>query len=683
MTALGNKKQKSRSVSPEFAIRAALSDTFVPLSTEVEKISPELAHSKEVGLRGFEYELSQNISRSMDEVAPFLQDFEALKKSNIRDWKLLDRALKDGDAVARTKLLAAHGMEASYRQAAQELDRLADEATNAGYKFKRLKNYWPRRVNNREAMLAEVWSRDADGRFSEALKQAARKKNRILTAEEKAKVVDSLLQNARNASSALGSVKDRTVARVDAKLDPYYANSADALLRHIDTVHNAIETRKLFEKLGPFIVDQIETGRIRPEDESKLAQLIQARFGYRPLEGFLANLRDASYIATMGNSISAITQLGDAVGAIYFGGIREGAKAYGRAIKGRSRVTTKQLGIDNLGEEFRTPHGFGKWLDRTFKWVGINKIDQWGKEAASSAYLGGLMRRARKNKLTERDTRRIKLALGNRSNQAIQDLKDGTYSPDVLFLAYDRISDLQPVSRLEVPKAYLENPRLRLAYQLKTFFLRRFDFLRREAINDIRRGRSRKDHLRGARNLVWLSTLIVLAEGSADLVKDFILGREIDLEDYVWNNLLKLVGISKFHTYVFRREGPGATAVQLALPVQFGLIKDTYRDVLSTTKDDFNPRDFRTWGRIPIGGKFYHWWLGQGLTSNLRSRRRNITQDLEAYYQESPDKRNRDELAALRARISTFNKTARQHSDRVGLITATNIRALAQRAAKD
>ena len=694
-----------RSVDPASRLKEITNDLLVPLSTEVEKINPELAHNKEVGLRGFEFNLNQNIKASQEAAQPFLQGFDALKKSNPRDWKLLDRALKNGNPETLNRLLTKHNLIDEHQQATQAIEAIAQEAEKVGYEVPRRDNYWPRSVKNYDQMVEDVQKRDPDGRISKTIKEVEQQKGRALDAQEKAQVVDSVLRGSpRGFPAKPGNLKERKIGQIDSQLDPYYTDSSEALLSYMERMHTAIQTRQLFgkytgtpaemtgdqpdqsqvnEDIGAYVAAQIDAGRVAPKDEARLAALLQSRFGYRPLGGFLSNLRDATYIATMGNSMSAITQLGDIVGALYFGGVKGGLKAYGQAVAGRSQITTKELGIDNLGEEFRTPEGLALWLDRTFRFVGINKLDQWGKEAASSAILTQLQKRARQNKLTDRDQRRIKEALGERAPQAIEDLAAGNKTPDTLFLVYDRIADLQPLSRSEVPKSYLDNPRGRLFYQLKTFFIRRLDFMRREAVNDMRKGQTRTQRIQGGRNLVKLSALIMMAEGSTDVLKDFILGRDIDLEDTTVNNLLKLIGISKFHAYVFRKEGPGQTAVQLALPPQFGLIKDTYRDAAAVTKDDFTPRDLRTWGRIPIAGKFYHWWLGQGRTSELKSRRRDLNEDYKAYYKEAPAERDKDDLAALLKRRRAFNALAKEHPDRVKPFTKSGLKALARAAAKD
>lgn len=146
----------------------------------------------------------------------------------------------------------------------------------------------------------------------------------------------------------------------------------------------------------------------------------------------------------------------------------------------------------------------------------------------------------------------------------------------------------------------------------------------------------------------------VIANGAADEIKDFILGRPTDLSDRLWDNVLRLFGISKFVTWKARTEGlPSALAKQVLPPFKFA--DSLYKDVVSLGDE----KGLEVYGSLPIFGKIAYWRFGRGAhkrgdlwdrrLSKEKSKLAKVEEGLEQASDKGKYKRqHRAELTALR-----------------------------------
>ena len=67
------------------------------------------------------------------------------------------------------------------------------------------------------------------------------------------------------------------------------------------------------------------------------------------------------------------------------------------------------------------------------------------------------------------------------ASKAISDLRSGIKSDQVLQALFNRLSDVAPISLIEMPQAYAENPNTRILYSLKSYTIKQFDFLRQQS----------------------------------------------------------------------------------------------------------------------------------------------------------------------------------------------------------
>jgi hypothetical protein len=147
---------------------------------------------------------------------------------------------------------------------------------------------------------------------------------------------------------------------------------------------------------------------------------------------------------------------------------------------------------------------------------------------------------------------------------------------------------------------------------LKTFTIKQFDAFRNEGFQKIIDGtRNRDPRLikQGVVNLTRLAMFFVLANATADELKDLLLRRKTDLGDRVVDNVLRLAGSSKFITWKARTEGIGSALARQVLP--------PFKFIDSVSKDIYNAGDdkgLEVTGSVPLVGKLAYWHIGRGVS---------------------------------------------------------------------
>jgi hypothetical protein len=108
------------------------------------------------------------------------------------------------------------------------------------------------------------------------------------------------------------------------------------------------------------------------------------------------------------------------------------------------------------------------------------------------------------------------------------------------------------------------------------------------------------------KNLLKLASVFVLLNASSDMIQDLLLGRPIEMSDVVVDNMMKLVGSSRYQGQRFVKEGFTGIASQILPPFKFAnaLVKDI--------KEAGDEKGLEVTQSIPLVGKLYYWWFGKG-----------------------------------------------------------------------
>jgi hypothetical protein len=197
------------------------------------------------------------------------------------------------------------------------------------------------------------------------------------------------------------------------------------------------------------------------------------------------------------------------------------------------------------------------------KYTAFTAIDQFGKgmilEAALNRYEQLATTSAGVKKIREKYGR----SLGEEFPQLVADLQRKNKSDLVQSVLFAELSDLQPITRMEVPQMYLDMPNGRAIFMLKTFMLKQGDIIRRDAYNEIKKG----EIATGFGNLFKYAVLLGISGATIDTVKDWMMGRDISAKwDRIYKNMLKTFGWSDYVADKVKRGDMTGAAESVILP---------------------------------------------------------------------------------------------------------------------
>jgi hypothetical protein len=86
------------------------------------------------------------------------------------------------------------------------------------------------------------------------------------------------------------------------------------------------------------------------------------------------------------------------------------------------------------------------------------------------------------------------------------------------------------------------------------------------------------------------------------------MNREINPDDFWWNHVLRMFGITKYTTVKARKEGFGSAFIKTIAPPQVGIMDDITKDIMTARR----MKDMRSSKYLPVAGKIYYWQAGRG-----------------------------------------------------------------------
>jgi len=381
------------------------------------------------------------------------------------------------------------------------------------------------------------------------------------------------------------------------------------------------------DNIGTYIDGMRAEGRIKPKDEKMVSDILKARFNEHGTTGIVNTLKNAAYIDVMGNPLAAITQIGDLAWAMYVGkvwtpsGFISTGKNLAKAVMNKSNITKEDLGIERIAQEFADGTTMSKAVSKVFKMVGLEKMDSIGKEVLINNALDQFKIEAKKN--PEALAKKIRPIFKGKSLEVVQEIlaydpsSNSTIEPteNLKRLLYSKVLDFQPIALSAMTEGYLTGGNYRAFYMLKTYSLQQFDVFRREVFHNIKSDDPQRK-IQGITNMIQLAALLTLANAGADEIKDFMLGKETKFSDNVIENLLVLVGASRYIKMKISRDGLGSTLSQQILPPMHFVnsaskdLMEGYDNYVSGDTSKFDHA--RIIDSIPGLGKLYYWHAGRG-----------------------------------------------------------------------
>jgi len=243
-------------------------------------------------------------------------------------------------------------------------------------------------------------------------------------------------------------------------------------------------------------------------------------------------------------------------------------------------------------------------------------MDAFGKEVLINGAFDRISSLAKKEdyKLSSE----LQRVFGDKWKDVLDDLKNRVPTDDVKYMLFAELANFQPIALTEMPEYYVRGGNMRIFYMLKSYTIKQIDAFN----NEVLREKNPKDKML---KLFKLAAALIIMNASADTVKDIILGRKTKLEDLVVDNILRVVGFSKWQLYKAREDGIFSTFLQSILPPT-PFVDDIYKDAMKLTNKNkkASVSDMRIWQRIPVVGKLYYWWFGGGEEIKNKKKRNSI-----------------------------------------------------------
>lgn len=588
----------------------------IPLSTRAERISPKV----KTRLRRFEYELRQGLKQKYEKSKPFIDIWNEM---SFNDSVAFDLALKNDYAEKVEEIVAKYNASEQWQAIRDVLSSVYNEAQSVGLDLGFREEYFPRKVRDVDGFMSYLHNTDEWSYFEQALREAD--PDNVFTVEEKADFLNKFLRGYVKSDllpNKYSSEKHRKIQTITRELNRYYSPSLVAYTSYLDGMNTRIESAKflgkdadnLEESIGGYLTYLINNNIIKPSDVDEVKDILRSRLNQKGVSNkWLGDLRNISYMYTMGGVNSAITQIEDLSTSLYKAGVWN---TLSTMFSGK-QIKKSDLATDNVSVELSEPSRTAKYLNNLFKATGLTSIDTFAEEVLTNATF------KKYRALAEKDVERLKSfvepVMEEETEQTIQDIKDGNITDNVKFLMFNAVSDVKPVSLSELPAYYNTSGNMRVAYMLKSFAIKRIDIFRNECFDKLR-SNDFETRKQGLQNLFKLSVLMVICGATKDWIIDLLYGRKTDVSERLLNNIISLSGLSKYHIYKTKEQGFTGTLKEIVVPPIFSFFDDLFTDVAKSSQGKRDFKDYEVLKGIPLVGRFYYWHIGRGKEKQKKKR---------------------------------------------------------------
>lgn len=598
------------------------------ISTRLKNINPIIRDAA----RRYVYNVGKNTTRDNTAILEFVKKFGKLSD---KDKITFSKALLNSHRAPADAMADMFGMKAELKAAREVLDSLYERAVHAGHNIGRILDYWPRVVKDPEGLLSDLQGTKEWSAIQYAIDKKRRETVQDLSDVEKAQIADSILRGYGAGQIQLGGTahaKKREITTIPDRLLKYYSSADQSIISYIHSMNNAIEAANFFGKgkysqpdlklgldlglitesdltrsIGDYVVKLREENAIDGKDERRLKEMLQAMF-MPARTGYGVHLyKNLTYLQLLAQFTPAITQIVDLALAAEQVGYINTAVAAGKSIVGKSTIRVADVGIDRSIYEFDGTIGAAsRLLEKGLKYTGFEFFDRLGKETLLNGKLAQMKKQA-----SERDEKLVseiaRIFGPEQVDSVLDQLKNGEKTDDTLFLLYNHLSDVQPISRIEVPERYLRSNVGKVFYALKTYQIKLLDIYRNEVYNEWKSG----NRVDAVRKLTTMTAALVALGVGTDELKDWLLRKKgLTLKERVYDNLWRIAGFNK---YMANRldEGLGAAVFSQTAP-PLGVADAAVRDMAELARTGELKFGSRSAAYIPIGGKMYYWWFGRG-----------------------------------------------------------------------
>lgn len=611
-------------------------DIITPISTRLRKMSEPIFGR----MRKYEFNTLTKTADKIDRASAFTSNLKKVmsKEDYVEVWHgLVNQNFSKVEAV-----LAKYDnpqISDGFSAVKQILKQTEKELIDAGHKFDSIKDYFPRIVTDKEGLFAAIGATKSK-QIEGALYDATAAAKRALTLEEESKVINQHLRGILRKTAdmpLLAQAKDREIPVIPKEWLQFYAAPETALNSFFRNSTIDIETRKLLGRnvvldsagninndhsIGKLLASEIKDGSVDKVQMQHIKDLLLSRIEANHKSAYegIEAVRSMLNMATLGNPIAALSQTGDVFFAAYSQGVMQATRAIIRKAFGKEILSVKDFGLHDLSVELASTNKFVIAQNKLFSLVGFRGIDRIGKEVTLNAALDKSFSMAQ--------SQEGRVALYNKwgkvfgeagFNNLIKDLSEKRVTADVKFLMFNELSNLQPITLLEMPKAYINNPNARLAYALKSWTIKQLDVVRRDIFDQIARGNIKE----GVGNLARFIALLGMGGLASSTLQDIALGKEVNTEnvpDKAIAQLYKNFGASEYLLSKLKKGDVGGVVGDIVFPPA-GILKTITQDIFDSDADAKSVQ------YIPGIGKIYYYWLAGGIEKYNEKRKEESKAD--------------------------------------------------------
>lgn len=528
---------------------------LTPISDRLYAISPTLGFRLAVR---YESDLLTSIHDSLMQIVPFQDAWKRLSPEQRRIYSLRlynDLGIPDN---------APPDMQAAWGQIQ---DLMASFAIKL--KIPTDSNYFPRMLRS-YADLQKVLTPDAASRLNLSdfiFREQA--EGEIGISIRQLRGLSQRLKSLRPNDFAPGFLQGRKIDSITDALLPFYMDPVQAVATYARLAATLAERHNFF---GPFAVqqdgrlmltDSIEKfaadaaakGELTPENLPEVKRILSARFGpgEQAMNRLLTSVKDLWLLELLAQWKSAITQFGD-IGPVI---IRDGfIPTLSAVLSPEKKAMARALGLDKrYGVELETknPTLTSRLLQKGLEWSGFAWVDMSLKGVNIISSGKKWQKMLKTSKGTERFLEQWMPFFDEETLLPIMAALDAGdfHHPGVRYLLFSDLRRTQPISRSEMPQAYLEMRNGRTFYTLKSYAIKQVAFMRQEAIaaeKALLKQGSGPVRAKAAATQKLLYSLAVLGFMGASVaeLQDFLFNGKDDgtFLDKVVANMLKLFTLS-------------------------------------------------------------------------------------------------------------------------------------------
>jgi hypothetical protein len=307
--------------------------------------------------------------------------------------------------------------------------------------------------------------------------------------------------------------------------------------------------------------------------------------GIQAPNNWLANMRKAAYMGTIGNPYSAILNFGDSANTVVNFGADNTALAIREYFKkGGYTFGVKDVGLlqQSTGEFIREgSKGWQKRFDNlsevTFQSSGFRGADRAGK----SLTLTTAVKRGQQKVLDgSLDTEYAWLFNRNEMARLKSDLINSRRTQRVKEFAAAELGKLQPSDMAQMPKWYIDHPNGRLLYMLRTFGIKQLQQIDRLVVEQVKQGNQREAIKNGLAYLTIVGGGNTLLNELRQPIKGEEFGDVDRAQKYFTDFFIGVATLNSQSTYTIERaiEGNPKSFVGGFMPVPLDMVEDVSSD---------------------------------------------------------------------------------------------------------